>query len=41
MDSFINVGLIKEPYNWATVFLMCAFALIFLNLIAPTLSDGD
>ena len=36
MDKFINVGIISQPYNWITVFLMCTFALILLYLLFPT-----
>lgn len=35
MDRFINFAIIKQPLNWVTVFLMCAFALILLHLIFP------
>lgn len=35
MPSLINWGLLKEPYNWIIVFLMCAFALILLALVFP------
>ena len=35
MDKLINFDLIKQPYNWIVVFLMCAFALILLALVAP------
>ena len=35
MSKFLNLELLSNPYNWITVFLMCAFALILLTLIAP------
>ena len=31
----INWALIKEPYNWATVILITAFALLFFNIVFP------
>lgn len=31
----INAAIIREPYNWATVFLMTAFALLALHMISP------
>lgn len=39
MDSFINWSLLKEPYNWITVALMTAFALILLSLLMPSSQD--
>lgn len=33
--SLINWALIKEPYNWITVVLMTAFALLLLSIIMP------
>lgn len=35
VERFLNLGILKEPLNWLTVFLMCAFALVLLYLIAP------
>jgi hypothetical protein len=31
----LNLALIREPYNWLTVFLMCAFGLLALHIISP------
>lgn len=31
----INTDLIKNPYNWIVVFLMCLFGLVFLGLVFP------
>jgi len=33
--QLVNWDLLKSPYNWVTVFLMCAFALVFLALVSP------
>lgn len=33
--ELISWGLLKEPYNWITVILMTAFALLLLQLIMP------
>lgn len=35
MDKFLNLAILKEPLNWITVFLMCAFALVLLYLLFP------
>lgn len=35
MPQLINWALIKEPYNWIVVFLMCAFALVALSFVFP------
>lgn len=40
MPQLINWALIREPYNWIMVFVMCAFALIFLAIVFPQ-SSGD
>jgi hypothetical protein len=39
MPAFINWELVKQPYNWAVVFLMCVFALALLSLVFPQPSD--
>lgn len=39
MPKLINWDLLKSPYNWITVFLMCSFALIFLALVFPQSSN--
>lgn len=39
MPSLINWGLIKEPYNWLIVFIMCVFALVFLSLAFPQAAE--
>ena len=33
--SLLNLDLLREPYNWITVFLMCVFALALLAMIFP------
>lgn len=33
--SLINWELLKQPYNWIVVFLMCAFALVALSILFP------
>ncbi len=35
MNRFLNIGLLSNPLNWITVFLMCFIALFFLALVAP------
>lgn len=35
MDRFLNLELLKSPYNWVIVFIMTAFALFLLSAIAP------
>lgn len=39
--SFLNLALLREPYNWITVFLMSVFALALLSLIFPQTQSGD
>lgn len=42
MPALINWELVRQPYNWAVVVLMCLFALILLSLIWPEDADqGD
>ncbi len=41
MPKLLNLDLIREPYNWIVVFLMCAFALVFLSLVFPQASNSD
>lgn len=38
MPQLINWDLLKQPYNWVIVFIMCALALIFLSLVFPEAS---
>jgi len=33
LDSFINIGMLREPYNWFVVALMLAFGAFALCLI--------
>jgi hypothetical protein len=33
--AIFNTEVMREPLNWLTVFLMCAFALLFIGLIFP------
>lgn len=35
MPRIINVQLISNPYNWATVIIMALFGLILLALVLP------
>lgn len=35
MPALINWELLKQPYNWVVVILMCAFGLFALALIFP------
>jgi hypothetical protein len=35
MPGLVNWELLKQPYNWIVVFLMCVFALIGLSLLFP------
>lgn len=35
MDSVLNLELMAHPFNWLTVFLMCALALMLLALLSP------
>jgi hypothetical protein len=35
MPQLINWDLIRQPYNWVIVFIMCSMALIFLTLVFP------
>lgn len=35
LGKLINIELIREPYNWIIVVIMCVFALIFLSLVFP------
>lgn len=40
LSKVINIELIKQPYNWIIVVIMCVFALLFLSLVFPQAS-GD
>jgi len=40
MPKLINWDLIREPYNWLIVFLMCCFALTLLALLFPEGGGG-
>lgn len=35
MPALINLDLLKSPLNWITVFLMVAFGLVLLAMVAP------
>lgn len=37
----LNTDLLANPYNWVVVFLMCAFAMVGLSLIFPSIEDQD
>lgn len=41
MPSLINWELIRQPYNWVIVFVMCVFALIFLAFVFPQASSSE
>lgn len=41
MPQLINWELLKQPYNWIVVFLMCVFALIFLSLVFPEATNPE
>lgn len=41
MPALINWGLLKEPYNWLIVFIMCVMALIFLTIVFPQAASSD
>lgn len=38
MPTLINWAILKEPYNWIIVLIMCVFALVFLSLVFPQAS---
>jgi hypothetical protein len=38
MDRFINLALLREPYNWIIVILMLAISVFALNLLAEPLA---
>lgn len=38
--NLINWDIIRQPLNWATVFLMVMFALIFVALVFPEPSQS-
>jgi len=40
MPDLINWDLLKHPYNWIVVLLMCAFALVFLSFVFPQASES-
>jgi hypothetical protein len=40
MPKLINWELLKQPYNWVIVFLMCVVALVFLSLVFPESSSA-
>lgn len=35
MPQLINWELLRQPYNWVIVFVMCVMALAFLTLVFP------
>lgn len=39
--KLINWDLLKHPYNWVVVFLMCSFFLIALSFVFPEAAAGD
>lgn len=39
--GLLNWDLLRQPYNWIVVFLMCAFALVALTLIFPEPSTSE
>lgn len=39
MPQLLNWDLLREPYNWIIVFIMCVFALMFLTLAFPQASS--
>jgi hypothetical protein len=39
INDFINVGLVKNPYNWIVVIASIAFGLIALHQIQPALNE--
>lgn len=41
MPQFINWDLLKQPYNWIIVTVMCVFALIFLSLVFPQATSPE
>lgn len=41
MNRFLNLEIMGNPLNWATVFLMCLIALTALCLIAPEAGDSQ
>jgi hypothetical protein len=40
MPNLINWELVKQPYNWLVVGIMCIFALVFLGLVFPQDKTG-
>lgn len=41
MPKLINWELMRQPYNWIIIFLMCAFALALLAMIFPQQAAAD
>lgn len=41
MPNLINWELLKQPYNWLMVFIMCIFALLFLSLVFPQATNSE
>lgn len=41
MPPLVNWELLKQPYNWLVVMVMCVFALIFLSLVFPQASSAE
>lgn len=39
MPPLLNWDLLKNPYNWIIVFLMCVFAMFALALVFPPLEQ--
>lgn len=39
MGRFINMDLLRNPYNWAAVLLMVLFGLFLVTLISPQTSE--
>ena len=41
MPRLLNLDVMANPLNWATVFLMCAFGAILIGLVFPEPAASD
>lgn len=41
MDNFLNIALMRNPLNWAIVFLMVALGSMLIFAILPPMQQRD
>lgn len=41
LSKVLNLGILREPYNWIIVLAMCVFAVVFLGMVFPQATGDD